>query len=131
MGRQWRSATAMIFDPLPRFVLLILENPFCRGEAPVDEGFLNMEYAADSQSRSECLQNSSHHTGLDPLLGIGDDRSGGTDIDQGVQPRAHPCVTPIRYRSELPAAPSKVDLGRHVAWLALGLGDRGSSIVGL
>ncbi len=45
-----------------------------------------------------------------------------TDIDPEVQPREHPCVKPIRYRSELPATPSRADPGRHVAWRALGLG---------
>ena len=40
-------------------------------------------------------------------------------------------VEPIRYRSELPAAPSRADPGRHVAWRALGLGGQGSSTVGL
>jgi len=29
----------MIFDPLPRFVLPILEPLFCWGKASVDEGF--------------------------------------------------------------------------------------------
>jgi RNA polymerase sigma factor (sigma-70 family) len=36
--------------------------------------------------------------------------------------RGAPRVKPIRYRSELPAAPSRADPGRHVAWRALGLG---------
>jgi len=34
--------------------------------------------------------------GLDPFAGIGDGRSGTTDIDPEVQPREHLCVKPIR-----------------------------------
>jgi hypothetical protein len=33
--------------------------------------------------------------------------------------------TSIKYRSELPAAPSGAGPGRHVAWRALGLGGQG------
>jgi hypothetical protein len=48
-----------------------------------------------------------------------------------VQPMEHPCVKPIRHRSELRADPSRADAVRHVAWRALGSGGQGSSTVGL
>ena len=37
----------------------------------------------------------------------------------------------VDNRSELPAAPSRADPGRHIAWRARGLGGQGSSTVGL
>jgi hypothetical protein len=41
-----------------------------------------------------------------------------------LNPGEHPCAKPIRYRSELSAAPSSADPGRHVAWRALGPGGK-------
>jgi hypothetical protein len=42
-GRPWRSATAMIFVPLPRLVFRALEPLFRSGKAAVDEGFPEVE----------------------------------------------------------------------------------------
>ena len=54
------------------------------------------------------------------MAGIGDGTSDTTDIDPEGQPTEHPSAESIGYRSELLAAPSRADLGRHAAWWALG-----------
>ena len=94
---------------------------FSMCETPIDEGLFYVDQAVDFELCSKSLQNSSHHSGLDPLL-----ESAMAGLVRRTSIRKcnpeHPCVKLIRYRSELPPTPSRADPGRHVAWRALGLG---------
>ena len=56
----------MIFDPLPPFCFPDLGAPSSRN--PIDEGPFYVDQAVDLELCSKSLQNSSHHSGLDPLL---------------------------------------------------------------
>jgi hypothetical protein len=67
-GKPCRSATAMIFVPLPRFVFPTFEPLFSWGEAPVDESFFHVEYTAGFEILGQGFQNSPHHSGTNPLL---------------------------------------------------------------
>jgi hypothetical protein len=59
----------MIFEAFPRFVLPTLVPPcFAWCEAPIDEGFLQIQIASVVESLGEDLENAPQHTRAHPLL---------------------------------------------------------------
>src|SRR5271169_3380549 len=66
-GRPGQSATAMIFDPLPRLVLAILEPVFSLQRSS-RRCLPYVEHATDFKICSKCLQDSSHDSGPHALL---------------------------------------------------------------